>query len=81
VNGQLPEALPMNGVSTGEFMTWLSGRKEILLTDWTVGLVLASLAVVVLIEFFVDAHSAVMAMLVVFSTTDTTKTTIVTVVW
>lgn len=57
------------------------GTKQKLLTDWTVGLVFPAFAVVIVIQTLVDAHSAVVTMLKVFGTTNSTEPTVLTVIW
>lgn len=72
--------MPMNGVSTGHFMTGGTGRKQILLTNGTVGHVLARLAIVIVKQKGINAHAAVVAVPKVFLAANPTKTTISAVV-
>jgi nucleoside diphosphate kinase len=70
----------MNGMSTWHFMRSAPGGKEIFLTDGTIGLVLPSLAVVIVVEGNVNAHATIVAVLEILGTTDATKATIGTMV-
>ena len=67
-------------MSTWHFVTGRTRREQVFLTDGAVGLVLAVLAVVIIIEGTIDAHSAVMAMFEVLCATDTTKATVGTMI-
>lgn len=70
----------MNGMTAGHFMRRTSGTEQEFLTDRTVGFVLSAFAVVVGVQAFVDAHSTVVAMLEIFSASDTTKPTILAMI-
>ena len=80
VGSQLSEAVPMNGMSTGHFVTGRSGGEQIFLTDGAVGLVLAHLAIVILVEGAINAHAAIMAVLKVFRSSDAAKAAVWTVI-
>ena len=70
----------MNGMTAGHFVTGAPRRKEILLTDGTVGLVLANLAVVIVVEGPVDAHATVVAVFKVLGAADAAKAAIGTMI-
>lgn len=80
VGSQLSEAIPMNGMPTGHFVTGRSGREQVFLTHGAVGLVLAHLAIVILVEGAIDAHAAIMTVLEVFGTSDAAKAAVWTVI-
>ena len=61
----------MTGIPTGE---------QILLAYWTVGHVFSDLAIMIIEQQGIDAHSAVEAMFEIFSSTDAAKSAIATVV-
>lgn len=66
----------MNGMTAGHFMGGASRAEKKFLTDGTIRFVFSALAVVVGVQAFVDTHSAIMAMLEILCTTDTTKPTV-----
>jgi hypothetical protein len=70
----------VNGMSTWHFVTGRTRREQVFLTDGAVGLVLAVLAVVIVVESTIDAHSAVMTMFEVLRATDTTKAAVSTMI-
>ena len=78
--GEFAEAVPMNGVAAGHFVTGAAGRKEIFLTNRTVGHVFASLAIVIVKQQCVDAHATVVAVTKVAAATDAAETTVLAVV-
>jgi hypothetical protein len=80
MGSKLPEAFPVNGMAARHFMRCTPRTKEELLADRTVGLVFATLAVVVRVQAFVDAHATIVAMLEVLRPTDTAKSTILAMV-
>lgn len=80
VSGKLPKAVPMNGVSTGHFVRCRARRKEIFLTNGTVGFVFSGLAIVIVIQVLVDAHTTIVAMQKVFGATHAAEATVFTVV-
>lgn len=80
VGGQLPKAIPMNGVSAGHLVRGGTTAKEEFLTDGTIRLVFSSLAIVFLVQGLVDAHAAIVAMLKVLGSADATKTALRAVV-
>jgi hypothetical protein len=66
----------MNGMTTRHLVGSTSRAKEKFLADRAIGFVLSTLAVVVVIQAFVDTHSAIMTMLEILSTTDTAEPTV-----
>ena len=80
VRRQLTETVPVNGVSAGHFVRGPTRTEQILLTHRTIAPVLASLAIVRFVQTPVDAHTTLVAVFEIVSTTDATKTTIGTVV-
>lgn len=68
-------------MSTWHFVTGRTRREQIFLTDGAIGLVLAVLAVVIVVQGAINAHAAVVAMFEVLSSTHTTKATVRTMVW
>lgn len=80
VCGQLAETIPVNGVSAGHLVAGRAARKEVFLTNRTVGLVLAHLAIVVVVQGPIDAHATIVTVLKVLGTTHPTKSTIRTMV-
>jgi hypothetical protein len=67
-------------MATGHFVGRTPRTKEKLLTHGTVGLVLATFAIVIGIQFPVDTHSTIMTMLKIFGSSYTTKATVGTVI-
>lgn len=63
----------MNGVATGHFVRGRSGRKEVFLTNGTIGLVLTDFAIVIAVERFVNAHAAIVTMKKMFGSPDAAK--------
>lgn len=78
--GEFPKAMPMNGVATGHFVAGRPRRKQILLTNRTIGHVLAGLAVVILKQESVNAHATIVTMPEIVPPSHPTETTIVTMV-
>lgn len=78
---QLPEAFPVNCMTTGHFVRCTARAEEKLLTDWAIGLVLSTFAVMVGVQTLVDTHSAIMAVLEIFGAANPTKPTVRTMVW
>ena len=76
VGCQLPEAFPVNSVTTGHFVRGTSRAKQKFLTNRTIGFILSTFAIVVVVKRPVDAHSAIVAVLKVFGATDSAKATI-----
>lgn len=77
---QLSEAIPMNGMSTWHFVRRRSTAKEVFLADRTVGSVLSGLAVVIVVQGPVYAHATLVTVLKVLCTSDSTESTIFTMV-
>jgi hypothetical protein len=73
---KLTEAVPMNRVTARHFVTGRTRGKEIFLTDGTVGLVLAHLAVVIVVEGAINAHAAIVTVLKILGTADAAKATV-----
>jgi hypothetical protein len=67
-------------MSTWHFVTGRTRREQVFLTDGAVGLVLAVLTVVIVVEGAIDAHAAIMTVFEVLSSTNTTETAIRTMV-
>jgi hypothetical protein len=80
VGGQLLEAFPVNGVTTGHFVGGRPTAKEEFLADGAIGLVLAVLTIVIVIECLVNAHATVVAVLKVLGATDPAESTLGAVV-
>jgi hypothetical protein len=78
---KLSEALPVNGVAARHLMRGTPRTKEKLLANWAVGFVFSTLAVVIGIQAFVDAHATIVTMLEILCTTNTAKPAIRTVIW
>jgi hypothetical protein len=76
VRCKLTEAVPVNRMTAWHFVTGRTGGKEVFLTDGTIGLVLAHLAVVIVVEGAINAHAAIMAVLEILGTTDAAKTAV-----
>ena len=71
----------MDCVSTGHFVRCTTRTKEELLANRAVGLIFATLAVVVRVQALINAHPAVMAVLKVLRASYTTEAAVVTMVW
>jgi hypothetical protein len=80
VGRQLTKALPVNRVPAGHFVRRAATAKEVFLAHGAVALILARLAIVIVEQALVNAHSTVVAMLKVIFTTDTAKATIFAVI-
>jgi len=80
VRGQLPEAVPVDGMAAGHLVRRRAGAEEVLLADGAVLHVLAYLAVVLREEGGVDAHSAVLTVAEVFRASDAAEAAIGAVV-
>ena len=65
----------MNSVSTRHFVRRGTATEKKLLTNGAVGLVLATLAIVLIVERLVNTHATVVAMLKVFGAPNTAETT------
>jgi hypothetical protein len=77
---EFPKAMPMNGMATGHFMTGTPTRKQILLTHGTIGHVLSRLAIMIIKQHGINAHSTIMTMPKVILSTHPTKSTIGTMI-
>jgi hypothetical protein len=55
-------------------------RHFVFLAHWTVGLILPTLAVVIRIKAFVDAHSTIMAVLEILGSTNAAEATVTTMI-
>ena len=73
---ELSEAVPVDGMATGHLVRGRTGAEQILLADGAVGHVLARLAVVIVEEEGINAHTAVMAVLEVLPATDSAEATV-----
>lgn len=80
VRRQLSEAVPVNGVPAGHFVRGPTRIEQVLLTDGTVGPVLAGLAIVIRVETAIDAHAAFVAVRKVFLPAHAAKAAVGTVV-
>lgn len=80
IRGEFFETVPMNGVSTGHFVTGVTTAKQVFLTDGTVAHVLARLAIVIVKQEGINAHATVVAMTKVLATADAAKAAIDAVV-
>jgi hypothetical protein len=78
--GELLETVPMDRVSTGHFVRGVTTGKQIFLTDGTIRVVLALLAVVVVKEFGINAHAAIVAVAKIFAAADPAKAAVAAVV-
>jgi hypothetical protein len=77
---EFPKAMPMNGMATGHFMTGTPTRKQILLTHGTIGHVLSRLAIMIIKQHGINAHSTIMTMPKVILSTHPTKSTLCTMI-
>ena len=68
--------MPVNRVSTGHFVAGVSTAKQVFLTDGTIRHVLAGLAIVIVEQLAVNAHTAVVTVGKVFSATHSAETTV-----
>ena len=73
---QLSETFPVNRMPTGHFVRGASRAEEKFLTDWTIGFVLSTLAIVICVETSVNAHATVVAMLEIFSSSHPAESTV-----
>jgi hypothetical protein len=80
VRGQFLEAVPVNGVSTRHFMRCIATAEQILLADRTVAHVLAVLAIVIVKQQGINAHTTVVTVLEVFATTHAAEPTILAMI-
>jgi hypothetical protein len=80
VGSQFLEAVPMNGMTAWHFMRGIPRAEQILLAHWTIGHVLARLAIVIVKQKSVNAHPTVVTVTKVISSADPTKATIRTMV-
>jgi hypothetical protein len=80
VRRQLTKAFPVNRVPTGHFVRRTATAKEVFLAHGAVALILARLAIVIVEQALVNAHSTVVAMLKVIFSTDAAKATVFAVI-
>jgi hypothetical protein len=66
----------MNGMSTGHFVGGISTTKQILLTNGAIGHVFSCLAIVIIKQQRINAHATIVAVTKVFTTPDSTKSTV-----
>ena len=72
--------MPVNGVSTGHFVTGVTTTKKIFLTNGTIAHVLATLAIVAVKGGGINAHTTAVAVAKVFPPADSTKAAVGAVV-
>jgi hypothetical protein len=80
VGRQLTKAFPVDRVPTGHFVRRTATAKEVFLAHGTVALILARLAIMIVEQALVNAHSTVVAMLKVVFAADAAKATVFAVI-
>ena len=78
---QPPKTMCMNSMSTGQIQTCMSGGMHILSTNRTTILKLILQTNMVIIGIGINTHGTIIAMDEVFTSSDTTNTTFVTMEW
>jgi hypothetical protein len=73
VGGELSETIPMDGVSARHLMRRSTRGEQEFLTDRTIGSVLAGFAIVIVVQFDVDAHATRGTVTEIFAATHSTK--------
>jgi hypothetical protein len=73
VRGELSKTIPVDGVPARHLVRRSTRREQEFLTDRTIGSVLAGIAIVIVVQFDVDAHAAGCAVAEVFTTAHATK--------
>jgi hypothetical protein len=80
IRSQFLEAVPVNSVSTRHFVRCIATAEQILLADRAVAHVLAVLAIVIVKQQGINAHTTVVTVLEVFATTHAAEPTILTMI-
>ena len=70
----------MNGVSTGHFVRGMATAKEVFLANGAVGHVLSGFAIVIVEQYGINAHTAIMAMGKILTASDAAKPAVIAVV-
>jgi hypothetical protein len=72
--------MPMNGMTAWHLMPGIAAAEQIILTHWAIRDIFSNFAVMLMIEFFINAHATVVTVLEVFSSSDAAQATILAVI-
>jgi hypothetical protein len=73
---KLAEAVPVNGMTARKLVRCIAAGKQIFLAHWTIAHVPPDLTIVIVEQFLVNTHAAVLTVAKVLPAPDTTKTAI-----